>query len=431
MAAGTRPPIDPALPTHAAKRVGAALVLLTFLAMAMPGRAQQGPVFSPTGPDADAYGAQRNYPEPPPGTDFTQETMVGFFSHYDHFTTLRVVPRGAAVSVLKRATEEIVPTYRYEGALQTVAAHLKHSPVTGLLVARDDTILLEHYQYARTDRDRMLSQSMVKTLVGMLVGIALSEGRIRSIDDLAMAYVPELAGTAYGETPIRALLRMSSGVAFSENEPPGEDLIALHRALVRDRSMGAAQAVKMFDRRVAAPGTRHSYASAETEVLGLIVSRAANTTLADYLSTRIWQKLGAESDAAWAIDSTGQEVAYCCFIAVLRDWARLGLMLAHDGRWNGQQIVPRQWLLDATTLMAEDAYLRAPTGWGYGYQVLLLPGDRRAFALLGRNGQIVLVDPLTKLVMVQTAARLMPIGDPRGAETLALWSAIVSQYSGK
>ena len=85
-------------------------------------------------------------------------------------------------------------------------------------------------------------------------------------------------------------------------------------------------------------------------MLGLVVSRAVHMPLADYLATRIWQKLGAESDAAWAIDPTGQEVAYCCFIATLRDWARLGLMLANDGAWNGQQIVPRQWLLDATAV---------------------------------------------------------------------------------
>jgi len=79
--------------------------------------------------------------------------------------------------------------------------------------------------------------------------------------------------------------------------------------------------------------------------------------LSDYLATRIWQKLGAESDAAWAIDPTGQEAAYCCFIATLRDWARLGLMLANDGAWNGQQMVPRQWIVDAT-VVPPDSYLR-------------------------------------------------------------------------
>jgi CubicO group peptidase (beta-lactamase class C family) len=164
-------------------------------------------------------------------------------------------------------------------------------------------------------------------------------------------------------------------------------------------------------------------------VLGLVVSRAVQMPLADYLATRIWQKLGAESDAAWAIDPTGQEAAYCCFIATLRDWARLGLMLANDGAWNGQQIVPRQWLLDATSV-PRDSYLRntiAPS-WGYGYQVWLLPGERRMFLLLGISGQDIFVDPESKLIMVHTAVRKLPVGDPKSPEVVALWYAVVAQY---
>jgi CubicO group peptidase (beta-lactamase class C family) len=128
----------------------------------------------------------------------------------------------------------------------------------------------------------------------------------------------------------------------------------------------------MFNTRDVAPGTRFAYASSESEVLGFVVSRAVRMPLADYLSTRIWQKLGAESDAAWAIDPTGQETGYCCFIAVLRDWARLGLMLAHDGAWNGQQIVSRQWLLDSTTVSPRDGYLRNTIAQSWGYVSLQL-----------------------------------------------------------
>ena len=181
--------------------------------------------------------------------------------------------------------------------------------------------------------------------------------------------------------------------------------------------------------RDASPNTRFAYASSETEVLGLVVSRAVRMPLADYLAARIWQKLGAESDAAWAIDPTGQEAAYCCFIATLRDWARLGLMLANDGVWNGQQIVPRQWLLDATSV-PRDSYLRntiAPS-WGYGYQVWLLPGERRMFLLLGISGQDIFVDPESKLIMVHTAVRKLPVGDPKSPEVVALWYAVVAQY---
>ena len=271
---------------------------------------------------------------------------------------------------------------------------------------------------------------MVKTITAMLVGIAVSEGAILSIDDTAATYVPELAGTEYGATPLRALLHMSSGVAFSEQPyQPDDDIFQLHLALLGYHAVGAVAALRQFNRRDAPPNSRFAYASSETELLGLVVSRAVKMSLADYLSTRIWQKLGAEADAAWAVDPTGQEVAYCCFIATLRDWARLGLMLANDGAWNGQQIVPKQWLLDATTVPA-DSYLRNTIAryWGYGYQTWLLPGERRMFLLLGIQGQDIFVDPQSKLIMVHTAVRPRPVGDPKAAELVALWYAVVAQF---
>jgi CubicO group peptidase (beta-lactamase class C family) len=408
------------------------LVFLSILAFEGVVFAESGPVFSDTGPDAEAYGASKGYPVPPfeypPG--FRQDFMVGTYSHFDELHPMRTVPKPATPSILKRTAEEVVPVYNYDGRQKAIGDYLDAQPVTGLLIARDDTILFEHYRYARTDKDRFLSQSMAKTLTSLLVGIAVSEGAIHSIDDTAATYVSELAGTEYGATPLRALLLMSSGVAFHEqNYQPDEDIINLHRALLGKEAVGAIAALRQFNTRDAPPNTRLVYASSETEVLGLVVSRAVRMPLADYLATRIWQKLGAESDAAWAIDPTGQEVAYCCFIATLRDWARLGLMLAHDGAWNGQQIVPRQWLLDATTV-PPDSYLRntVAQSWGYGYQVVILPGERRMFLLLGISGQGLFIDPESKLIMVQTAVRKLPVGDPKSPEAMALWYAVVAQY---
>jgi CubicO group peptidase (beta-lactamase class C family) len=343
---------------------------------------------------------------------------------------MRTVSRSTTAAELKRAPNEIVPVYHYDGRQKTIGDYLETQPVTGLLIARGDTILFEHYRYARTEKDRLLSNSMAKTITAMLVGIAVSEGAIRSIDDTAATYVPELASTEYGATPLRALLHMSSGVAFKEQSYQADnDIFQLHVALLGYNATGAIAALRQFNRRDAPPNSRFAYASSETELLGLVVSRAVKMPLADYLSSRIWQRLGAEADAAWAVDPTGQEVAYCCFIATLRDWARLGLMLANDGAWNGQQIVPKQWLLDATTVPTT-SYLRstiAPS-WGYGYQTWLLPGERRMFLLLGIHGQNIFVDPQSKLIMVHTAVRPRPVGDPKAAEVVALWYAVVAQF---
>jgi CubicO group peptidase (beta-lactamase class C family) len=161
-----------------------------------------------------------------------------------------------------------------------------------------------------------------------------------------------------------------------------------------------------------------------------VLRAAVKEPIADYLRDRIWQPIGTEADASWAIDGTGQEVTYCCFNAVLRDYARLGRLLAYDGVWEGRQLIPRQWLLDATTVQPSDAYLApgaATPYFGYGYQTWLLPGGQRRFALLGIRGQIILVDPASKLVMVHTAVRKKPSEPDSYAEIIALWFHVVAQ----
>ncbi|MDF0494138.1 serine hydrolase domain-containing protein [Bradyrhizobium yuanmingense] len=302
--------------------------------------------------------------------------------------------------------------------------------MTGLLIAKDDTILYEHYQYARTDHHRFVSMSMAKTVVAMLVGIAVSEGRIKSIDDLVSTYVGGLAGTEYGNTSIRALLNMSSGVEFSEVYDGNDDIARLGRALFAGPPKDPAAIVAQFNTRTAPPGTKFHYASVETEILGLVLRAATGTPVADYLRDRIWDPIGTEADASWVIDGSGQEIAYCCFNATLRDYARLARLLAHDGAWEGRQLIPRQWLLDATTVRPEDGHLAprvATRYFGYGYQVWLLPGEQRRFALIGIRGQLILVDPASKLVMVHTAVRQKPNEPGAFREPLALWSAVLQQ----
>jgi CubicO group peptidase (beta-lactamase class C family) len=123
-------------------------------------------------------------------------------------------------------------------------------------------------------------------------------------------------------------------------------------------------------------------------------------------------------------------VTFCCFNAVLRDYARFGRLLAYDGVWNGREVIPRQWLMDATTVSSTDAYLApgaATKYFGYGYQVWLLPGTERRFVLLGIRGQMIFVDPATKLVMVHTAVRPNAVDRTASAETIALWLAMVDQ----
>jgi CubicO group peptidase (beta-lactamase class C family) len=396
---------------------------------AKAGSAAPGPVFSPGGPDAAEYGAASGFAVGTPATAAQPEHLVATYSHYGEMFPSRQVKRAATPWQFKRAAEPAI-SYTFKSERYSIADYLARNPATGLLIARDDTILYEHYQYARTDSDRFLSQSMAKTITAMLVGIAVAENKIKSIDDPVSAYVPRLASTEYGGTSLRALLHMSSGVSFTENYDGADDVSRLARDLFVAPGKDPVASVAQFNTRVAPPETKWHYASSETEILGLVLRAAIGQPVADYLGERIWQAIGTEADASWAIDGTGQEITFCCFNAVLRDYARLGRLLAYDGAWEGRQLIPKAWLLDATTVRPGDAHLAPGTAtpyFGYGYQTWLFPGQARRFALMGIRGQLIFVDPATKLVMVHTAVRKKPSEPASNAETVTLWLNVVAQ----
>ena len=198
---------------------------------------------------------------------------------------------------------------------------------------------------------------MVKSITGLLVGLAIADGAIQSVDDLPEKYVPALKGSEYGRTPIRALLHMSSGVEFGEDRDNGRDLNRLWRGVVAGHGPGhgTIDAIRQFNHRIAPPGTRYAYASIEPDVLGMVLKHTIGKTASAYLQERIWQPIGTESDATWMVDAEGYELGHFGFSAVLRDYARLGRLLAHDGAWNGHQVIPARWMIEATTVRPRTA----------------------------------------------------------------------------
>lgn len=413
------------------------IVLIALVSCASPTRpnpeveasASSAPRFAPDGPNAEEYGATEGYPIK---VIFRARFFVGMFSHYDQFFDRRTVPRATTPSRLTRAPAQPAVGYEYQAETRTIDDYLARNPTTGLLIARGDTILVERYQYGRNDRHRFTSFSMAKTVTAMLIGIAIAEGRIRSVDDFAAAYVPALADTEYGRTSLRHLLQMSSGVRFLENYSGRDDAARLVVATIFQAGPGGTEAVRPFNERVRPSGTRFSYASAETQVLGLVLRAAVGRPVAEYFHEKIWEPIGAEADATWVVDHSGQEATYCCLNAVLRDFARLGLLLAHDGRHGDRQLIPQAWVHAATTVPADRPDLKLV--WiraylGYGYQTWIFPGERRMFALLGVHGQVIYVDPSSRLVMVHTAVR-KDAADPN-EETAALWRGVVDVFGGR
>lgn len=382
-------------------------------------------------PDEELLGKDKGYPVGTRSNWFFDEGVrVGSFSHLDEILPHNRLSKAASPLPLAPAGGETKLGYRFENQSWTLDDFLAHQRVTGLLVIKDGTVLFERYQYDRKPSDRFISHSMAKSIVSLAVGMALAEGRITSLDDLISKYVPKLAGSAYGETTIRSALRMSSGVQFSEIYDGKDDLTRFVIARSRD---GSISALRQFETREAEQGVRFHYASSETVLLAVLLREVTGTTLSQYLTTRLWQPMGAEADATWTTTADGTEAALGNFNATLRDYGRLGMLLANDGAVGGKQIVPKDYLLDATDWRRQPAAFapgKATPYFGYGYQFWLYPGEKRRFALLGVYGQSIFVDPELKLVMVVTAAaKNANVGKESFAfERGAVWRGIVDTY---
>ena len=316
----------------------------------------------------------------------------------------------------------------------TVDDYLKRQPAMALLVIKDGVIQLERYQYGRTAEHHFLSNSMAKTITALAVGIALREARIKSLDDRAEVYAPTLTGTIYGETTIRNLLRMSSGAKFEELYNGADDLAKYGAAAYRG---GAAAGAKVINTRLKPQGVVFNYASAETDMLALVLRGATGQTLSQYLESRLWQPIGAQSSALWRAGSDGLERAGGNFNATAQDYARLGILLANDGmrpdRPDLGEIIPKNFLIEATDWRHHPDPFAPKTAtpyYGYGYQVWTFPGAQRRFALLGVYGQSIFVDPAQKLVMVHLAANATAKAGQTsmGREVGSLWYGVVTHY---
>jgi CubicO group peptidase (beta-lactamase class C family) len=382
-------------------------------------------------PDEQQLGKAAGYPIGSRGTWFYDESVrVGSFSNLDKLLAHYTLGKSASPVPLPAATGETKIDYRYDNATWTLDDFLAHQRVTGLLLIKDGQILFERYQYERSAANRFVSHSMAKSIVSLAIGLALADGKIASLDDKVAKYEPRLAGHAYGETSIRNLLRMSSGVAFKEVYDGNDDLARFGKLRI---ARGSVDSLLGFDTREAEQGSRFHYASIETVVLAVVLRAATGMTLSEYLTPRLWQPMGAEADATWIRTKDGLEVAAGSFNAILRDYGRLGMLLANDGLVAGKQVVPRDYLLDATDWHRQPeafAPRKATPYFGYGYQFWLFPGEKRRFALLGVYGQSIFVDPEQKLVMVITAAAK---NASVGKETLArerdaVWRGFVGHY---
>ena len=366
---------------------------------------------------------------------FSGEEQVERFRAMDDYFPVRVFERSGAISELPDGEKiELPGTYEYGGEARDTQALLDETDTTGLTVAKSDgTVLYENY-WRDNDRDtRWISWSVGKSFISALVGIALEEGKIASVDDQIVEYAPELKGTAYDGVTIKDALEMSSGVAWNEDySDPESDIARFGRALALGSSM--VDFAKTLTRKHE-PGTVNYYNSMDAQVLGLVLRNAVGMSPSEYLEAKIWSKIGAEHDGYWVLDDTGTELAAGGVNVTLRDYARFGLMYLNDGRWNGEQIVPAEWVKKSHTPDAERLMPgkreNSESIWGYGYLWWLPREADGPYSAVGIYNQFVYVDPAHDLVIVKTSAN-SDYGQTndetswREDETVALFEAIAA-----
>jgi CubicO group peptidase (beta-lactamase class C family) len=349
------------------------------------------------------------------------------FHNMDELFTTRSVPRSGPVWQLPRADHELDFTYSYKGTTYTPDQFLERTYTNALLVMKDGRIVAEIYRNNTGPATRFIAFSMTKSITSLLIGRALEEKRIESLDDPITRYLPELKSGGYNGVTIRQILQMRSGVDYEERYDfgnPGAAARNHEQALVRNivRFADAARTIP----RKNPPGQVWQYKTLDTAVLGWLLERVSGgSTVAAYTAQRLWEPLGAEADAYYIMDGApgvGREFSGAGFNATLRDFGRLGLMVLNGGEANGHRIVSADWIRESTRPTVPGG-----PGPGYGYQWWMVanPG---AFQALGLQGQYIYIDPATRTVIVKLSY-FPPVDDSSADQETTAFLAAASAWT--
>ncbi len=327
----------------------------------------------------------------------------GSLRNWDRIYSVRKVARGEGPASAMPRNLLGTPPADIEG-------YMRENRVTGLLVLHDGVIRLERYAHGSDETSLFTSFSSAKSVVSTLIGRALHDGLIESVHDPIDRYVPALRDSAYSGVPIEAILQMSSGIDFWEDyDSDRSDAVVLWVETADRHATSTHDLLLTYDRDTQ-PYEEFNYKGADTEALGWLLKEVSGMTLAEYASEALWQPLGMEADGSWTIDGTdaaATEIAHAGLNARLRDYGRIGLLMANDGVWGDVRLLPEGWVRQATVPSSDqvrEGQLYPGYPLGYQYQWWVLPGGEGVFTSEGILGQFIYVDPASSLVVVQTAA---------------------------
>jgi CubicO group peptidase (beta-lactamase class C family) len=319
------------------------------------------------------------------------------FSHWDTLSNARPIRRGNVLRALPAGAPIAAFASGSEAAkqLSTFATDYK---LAGLLVLQDGKIRLEQYALGHSADKRWTSFSVAKSFTSLLVGAAIKDGFIKSIDDPITLYIKALRGSGYDGVTVRQLLTMTTGVAWNEDYAnPEADVYKLFRTPPTEGLNVTTSYMQTMKRRPAA-NNQWLYNTGETNLLGILVREATKKPLAVYASEKIWRPFGMEQDATWSLDVTDAELGGCCMQATTRDFGRIGQFVLEGARIAGQPIVPDGYLEASTKKQANIG----AAGRGYGYQ--WWTHDDGNVEAVGIHGQMIHIDRARKLVIIMNSA---------------------------
>lgn len=314
------------------------------------------------------------------------------------FRTMDRIPILAKANIIA-AGDDVYPLPKGEPIIigTDVDAYMKAQRTAGLVIMQDGKIRLEKYGLGFSGDGKWTSFSVAKSFTSTMVGAAIKDGYIKSIEDKVSAYIPDLKGSAYDDVTIRQLLTMTSGVKWNEDYADPKSDVALFNQHKAESGMDVTVSYMRKLPREAPAGTKWVYKTGETNLIGVLVSSATKKRLSDYLSEKVWAPFGMEQDASWLLGSTGHEISGCCIQASTRDYARFGAFMLGGAMVDGKAILPDDWITPATTKQADIGV----AGKGYGFQWWTY--DDGSYAAQGIFGQGIFIDPKRRLVIASNS----------------------------
>lgn len=332
---------------------------------------------------------------------FKDENLAYTFQHTPEIQPT-VTIRGSAdpFEFAKEENIALADGFQFEGSFYPTEPFLQDTKTSALLVIQDDVIRYENYFFGGDEATVFSSNSMGKSFVSALMGFAVADGFIDSVNDPLGKYIPEFAGTDLENIPIKACLQMASGIDFNEDTDMNSFSM---RTLMGTPAMEVIAGYGVQE----PPFTYRRYLSINTEILGQVIKNATGKGLGEYMEEKLWTRIGSAHDAYWTLNN-GTELANGGLSISLRDYARFARLYLHEGNWNGEQLLPRDWIRDSLDISADyskpgannDGY----NAIGYGYQWWVPEGDQGEFMAIGVYGQFLYVNPEQNVIIVKVNA---------------------------